>query len=298
MELSSPSANAASKAISLSAKPAAVRAGRLNGPRIEPLATPRIRCMKVGSGSRPSRSQHHANQWLPMATWRTSSAQDHFQDVGGTLVAETAQAHDHSRRDVQAARLEHARHQGHARETGVGGSFRHFPQAVVRLEVAVGGAQFAQPLREQAEVARLVHRDADPVQVVLPGHAAEAIGRVQRQVDRVELDVGDRMQQRGAAFLAAQSTLGQVARRDQAWSRRPARARESAPAPRPRPLGCKRPACRSSANCVDQRNLLERIACVKAIAHSLAQRFADAMAQDARRLSFDSSLRACCRRSK
>jgi hypothetical protein len=53
---------------------------------------------------------------------------------------------------------------------------------------------------QQGEVLCLFRRHAQPVQVELARHAVKAPGGVQRQVDGVELDVRNRVQQRGQAF--------------------------------------------------------------------------------------------------
>ena len=68
------------------------------------------------------------------------------------------------------------------------------------VEAAVVAAECQQVLPKQREVQRLFARDAQPVDVERDGHAGEAPDRVEREVDRVELDVRHRMQQRGAAF--------------------------------------------------------------------------------------------------
>ncbi len=109
--------------------------------------------------------------------------------------------------------------------------------------------------------------------------------------------MGHRVQQRGATFLAAQSALRQVARRDQF---RQGRAPRRANPIRRRDIAAELQfsGLQVEHRLVDQRDLLERIARIEADANSLAQRLAHAMTQEARRLSFDSSLRACCSRSK
>ncbi len=116
-----------------------------------------------------------------------------------------------------------ARHQRHAHQAGMRALLRHFPQAVVRGKVSVGNAQFGQPPAQQPEMARLVGRDAGPVEVVLRRHCAEAEGRVEREVDGVELDVRDGVQQRRAALDAAQATRWQFAGSDERRPRRSAR---------------------------------------------------------------------------
>ena len=54
-------------------------------------------------------------------------AQDHFENIGGGIVAMLAEFHDHPGRHVQAARFEYARHQRHAFQAIVRGLFGHIP---------------------------------------------------------------------------------------------------------------------------------------------------------------------------
>ena len=116
------------------------------------------------------------------------------------------------RRGVQAAGLQRARHQGHARHHIVGRLVAHLPQAVVRGEVAVVPARHkfagrvgrlvhaAQMRAQQRKVMRLFLGHQRPVGVKRVGHAVKAPDRIERQVDRVELNVADRMDHRRTAF--------------------------------------------------------------------------------------------------
>jgi len=67
-------------------------------------------------------------------------------------------------------------------------------------EIAVAETHRLQVRMQHREVLRFLVRHAQPVAVVGIGHAVEAPGRIQREVDGVELDVADRVDQRGAAF--------------------------------------------------------------------------------------------------
>lgn len=99
----------------------------------------------------------------------------------------------------------------------------HLPQAVVGVEIAVVETQLAQAVAQEHEMARLVVGHLRPVAVEALGQAAEAVDRVPAQVDGVEFDVGDRMQERGPALVAAQAAPGQLARMHQPRPRRPSR---------------------------------------------------------------------------
>ena len=69
----------------------------------------------------------------------------------------------------------------------------------MRIVVAIAAAECLQVLRQQAEMQSLLAGHAQPVAIVGRWQPGEAPGRVQRQVDGVELDVGDGMQQGRAA---------------------------------------------------------------------------------------------------
>ena len=79
------------------------------------------------------------------------------------------------------------------------GLLGHFPQGPVRRKVAVGMAERVQVTAQQLEVQRFFFRDDEPLAIEIVGHAGEAPADVEREVDRIELDVCERVDQRGAA---------------------------------------------------------------------------------------------------
>ncbi|MDT4881863.1 hypothetical protein FQZ97_1177530 [compost metagenome] len=84
-------------------------------------------------------------------------AQDHVEDLDGAKGCggvDLAQAGLDQRGGVEPARFERARHQRHARGDVVLRLHAHFPQAIVRGEVAVVEAQALQVRVQQAEVGR------------------------------------------------------------------------------------------------------------------------------------------------
>jgi hypothetical protein len=66
----------------------------------------------------------------------------------------------------------------------------------------------------------LILGDAEPVAVVVLGQARETADGIEREIDRIELDVRDGVAERGAALDAAESSGGNLSRRDQDWPRR------------------------------------------------------------------------------
>ncbi|MNN20467.1 hypothetical protein D3C81_1337480 [compost metagenome] len=150
-------------------------------------------------------------------------AQDHFQHVSGFTVADVAQFVDHAWGHVQPTRFQHARHQRHACQTIVRGLLAHFPQAVVRREIGVLMAVCQQALAQQHEVARFVVGAAHPVGMERRRQTAEAVHRVPGQVDRIELDMGDGVDERRAPLHTAQAAPGHFTRMHHQQLRRPAR---------------------------------------------------------------------------
>mmetsp|Transcript_6064 Transcript_6064/g.24228 ORF Transcript_6064/g.24228 Transcript_6064/m.24228 type:complete len:234 (+) Transcript_6064:3424-4125(+) len=126
-------------------------------------------------------------------------AQDQVEDLAGAPVTGADELGAHRGRGVQAAGLQRAGHEGDAGEQVVARALGHAPQRVVGVEVAVVEAQLDQVVAQQREVQRLLGRDAQPVAVKGFRHARKAPGDVQRQVDRVELDVGDGVDEGGDA---------------------------------------------------------------------------------------------------
>jgi hypothetical protein len=145
---------------------------------------------------------------------------------------------------------------------------------------------------------RLVGGHAGPVQVEVARHAAEAVGRVEREVDGVELDVRDRVQQRGAAFERAQAARGHLAwqhqrRRAGGPARDRPRARRSLDASAPRAALRDRDRARGLRLRIAlvQREPQRGVQAMLAHARGRAQ-------EVARRLSLVSSLRSPCRLSR
>ena len=131
------------------------------------------------------------------------------------IIAYRQQALDHAWRHVQAARFQYARHQRHARGVVVGGFLGHFPQAVVRVEIAVGVAQLGESFREHGEVASFVVRAAGPVAVVFERFVAKTVDRIPGEIDGVELDMRHGMHECGAAFGGTQAAMRYLSLRHQ-----------------------------------------------------------------------------------
>ena len=67
-------------------------------------------------------------------------------------------------------------------------------------EVSVGEAECLQMVAQQLEVVGLLLRDAGPLPVEGLGHGRKAPAQVESEIDGVQLDVGERVDQCGAAF--------------------------------------------------------------------------------------------------
>ena len=129
--------------------------------------------------------------------------QDHVQDGNGGQgigCAHLAQFGLDLGRGIQPPGFERAGHQGHARQHIVPGLLAHGPQALVGRKVTIVVALAAQVIAQQPEVFGLFGRNAHPVQVVIARHAIKSPHGIQRQVDGVELDVGDGVDENGAAL--------------------------------------------------------------------------------------------------
>lgn len=122
-------------------------------------------------------------------------AEDHFQHRDALGITDVAQALDQARRHVEAAGLEHARHQGHACQRAVRGFLGHFPQAVAGVEIAIAVTELGHARGEQAEVPGLVIGDAHEVGGEFLWKFAEAVHRIPGEVDGVQLDVGNGVQE-------------------------------------------------------------------------------------------------------
>src|SRR3546814_14496917 len=77
---------------------------------------------------------------------------DHLEHRGAVVVVDLAQLGDHRGGDVKAARLQHQRHHGEARQQVVRRLLGRLPEAVVGRQVAVGEAESRQPLGQQQVV--------------------------------------------------------------------------------------------------------------------------------------------------
>ena len=67
-------------------------------------------------------------------------------------------------------------------------------------------AERVQVIAQQLEVQRFFFRDDEPLAIEVVGRAGEAPADVEREVDRIELDVCERVGQRGAALDRRTST--------------------------------------------------------------------------------------------
>ena len=138
-------------------------------------------------------------------------AQDDVDDLATAPVADRNQFIAYGRRGIESPRLQGARHQGQAGQQVAAGFFSHVPQAGVRRKVAIGNAEFAQVCMQQLEMQSFFTRYLQPVQVKSLWHAFEAPDNVQRQVNRIAFNVRQCMQQRGAAFNAADCAVFHLA---------------------------------------------------------------------------------------
>ena len=130
--------------------------------------------------------------------------------------------HDRRRR-IQPTRLQHTRHQRHARQQVMRCTTRHVPQPVVRGKITISENQRGETLAHQTEVIGLLRRYLDPVIVKSPRLRVKTVHAVERQVDRVEFDMRDRVQQRGMTFTMSCLAPRELGRRDELRPRRTAR---------------------------------------------------------------------------
>ena len=126
--------------------------------------------------------------------------QDDVQDLTRAMVAHADQLVFHPRRGVQATGLHGAGHDANARQHIGLRALGHVPQSVVGGEITVVKSHAHQVVAQQGEMLCFLLRDAHPVGVKSIRQAGKAPDSVQRQINRVELDVGDRVHQHGAAF--------------------------------------------------------------------------------------------------
>ena len=129
--------------------------------------------------------------------------QNDVQNIHGTQgmgCANLAQLGLHGRRGIKPACLKRARHQRHTGQHIALGFAQHVPQTGVRRKIAIVPAHGLQLGAQQAEMPRFLGRHTGPVPVVSRRHSAKAPDGVKRQIDRIELDMGHRMEQCGQAF--------------------------------------------------------------------------------------------------
>ena len=138
-------------------------------------------------------------------------AQDQIEDRDSRLIAQVAQLDDHPGRHVEAARLQHPRHQRHPRQAVVRRLLGHFPQAVVGIEVAVIVAQLAQPVAQKDEMTRLIVRHLHPIGIERRRQATEAVHRIPGQVDGIQFDMRDGVDERRPPHHAAQPATREFA---------------------------------------------------------------------------------------
>ena len=101
----------------------------------------RIEAARVAQIPEPAVADQHMTDFV---------AQNHVENRRRRVIARLQQARADRRRGVEAARLERARHQRHAREHVAAGALAHIPQAVVRGKIAVGVAVIARGARSAA----------------------------------------------------------------------------------------------------------------------------------------------------
>ena len=149
-------------------------------------------------------------------------AVDNVQHFAGGRVAALRHFGADGGGHIQAARFQHPRHQGHPQQRVVGRLPRHVPQMRVRRKVAVIKAVFAQPFAHQQEMVAFFFGHTQPVARKFARQAAETVGRVQSQIDGVELDVRDGVQHCGITLRRGKFARFHLRIRHQRRLRRPA----------------------------------------------------------------------------
>ena len=76
---------------------------------------------------------------------------------------------------------------------------------------------------QQRKVQRFFARHLHPFAIKIRRHATKSPHHIQRQIDRVEFNMGERMNQRGATLAAADAASGNVRGCNQVWARWAAR---------------------------------------------------------------------------
>src|SRR5579884_2023145 len=197
--------------------------GRLQ-PARETAAHQIVKCLDRGEAAGAAERFEPAPADRDMADLVTMQAR---KERRARRIAGAREAVRHVRRHVEAARFEDERHDGEARQRIVGGRRGRFPQPVMRRKVAVAGAQFPEPPRQQREMFGFLGSDGGPIGE--KGARRHPIGEtrdeVPGEIDGVQLDMRQRVQQRDASSQRAEgAALRHFARRTQRRARRPAGA--------------------------------------------------------------------------
>src|SRR5260370_3012648 len=154
---------------------------------------------------------------------------DAAQHGGALAIAEALEPRDHGRGDVEAARFEDERHDGEPGQQIVSGRRGGLPQPVMRRQIAVGRAERGEASGEKRMMLRFLAGDRRPIveEAARQIGVREACNDVPGKIDRIELDMGDRVEERDVAGMrAAAAPLRHLARRQEqrpAGTRRPGR---------------------------------------------------------------------------
>lgn len=176
--------------------------GRLQGACKISLSQPR-------EGRRRIVSRGHANGVKPAFSAGDMAdfvSVNDFQRRGALRVAGFFQARDHAGRDVEAARFENQRRDGEAPGDIAAGRGRGFPQAVMGRLIAIFGPQFLEARADQCEMSGLLSADSHPVTHKRRRVEAEGVNirpephsHIKGEINGVELDMGDSVEEGGAA---------------------------------------------------------------------------------------------------
>ena len=122
------------------------------------------------------------------------------QDLGTFGIADPLELRHHLGRHVQPARFEHQRHNGEAREQVICGRDGGFPQPVMSRQIAIARVEICEPAGQQFEMAGFLGGDFDPIveKGARQSLAGEPGDEIPAEVDRVQLDVGQGMNERDA----------------------------------------------------------------------------------------------------
>jgi hypothetical protein len=165
---------------------------------------------QLGVGGQRVEAALRAQPAIPVVAHRHVAdlvAQDDVEDLAAAVVTGRHQLGLDGGRSVQSARFQRTRHQRQSRQQIGARALGHLPQAVVGIEVAVAMPERGQVVAQHLEVQRLLVSHGQPLAIERIGQAGEAPDHVQREIDRIQLDVGQRMQQRGTALQAVHRAL-------------------------------------------------------------------------------------------